>query len=218
MIEEEIYYPAIRGKVEEDELDEAYVEHDSAKLLINELEAAEPDESFYDAKVKVLSELIEHHVKEEEKQRDNLFQQTRAADIDLIALGARLAARKQELLAKAEARGPAAGRARHPAARRDLNMAWTRNRTIVAAAGAALAGFAALLFGRRWRAQRRRGAARARAGARQDAPGPVGQSGAARSAGPEAMRDPPADWEKVDQASDESFPASDPPGINPHVD
>ena len=104
-IEEEIYYPAIRGKVEEDALDEAYVEHDSAKLLINELEAAEPDESFYDAKVKVLSELIEHHVKEEEKQRDNLFQQTRAADIDLEALGARLAARKQELLARAESEG-----------------------------------------------------------------------------------------------------------------
>jgi hypothetical protein len=105
MIEEEIYYPAIRGKVEEDALDEAYVEHDSAKLLINELEAAEPDESYYDAKVKVLSELIEHHVKEEEKQRDNLFQQTRAAAIDLVALGARLAARKQELLAKAEREG-----------------------------------------------------------------------------------------------------------------
>jgi hemerythrin superfamily protein len=105
MIEEEIYYPAIRGKVEEDALDEAYVEHDSAKLLINELEAAEPDESYYDAKVKVLQELIEHHVKEEEKQRDNLFQQTRAADIDLIALGARLAARKQELLAKAQSEG-----------------------------------------------------------------------------------------------------------------
>ena len=47
---------------------------------------------------------------------------------------------------------------------------------------------------------------------------PVGQSGAARSAGPEAMRDPPKDWGKVDQASDESFPASDPPAINPHVD
>jgi hemerythrin superfamily protein len=97
MIEEEIYYPAIRGKVEEDALDEAYVEHDSAKLLINELEAAEPDEGFYDAKVKVLSELIDHHVKEEEKQRDNLFQQTRAADIDLAILGERLAARKAEL-------------------------------------------------------------------------------------------------------------------------
>ena len=104
-IEEEIYYPEIRGKVEEDALDEAYVEHDSAKLLINELEAAEPDESFYDAKVKVLQELIEHHVKEEEKQRDNLFQQTRAAEIDLEALGERLAARKAELTAKAESEG-----------------------------------------------------------------------------------------------------------------
>jgi hypothetical protein len=48
--------------------------------------------------------------------------------------------------------------------------------------------------------------------------GAVGESGAARSAGPEAMRDPPREWEQVDQASDESFPASDPPAINPHVD
>jgi len=104
-IEEEVYYPAIRGKVEEADLNEAYVEHDSAKLLINELEAAEPDESYYDAKVKVLSELIEHHVKEEEKQRDNLFQQTRAADIDLLALGAKLAARKAELMELAETQG-----------------------------------------------------------------------------------------------------------------
>lgn len=104
-IEEEIYYPAVRGKVEDADLDEAWVEHDSAKLLINELEAAEPDERYYDAKVKVLSELIEHHVKEEEKERDNLFQQTRAADIDLEALGARLKARKAELLARAEREG-----------------------------------------------------------------------------------------------------------------
>ena len=50
------------------------------------------------------------------------------------------------------------------------------------------------------------------------APGPVGQSGAARSAGPDAMRDPPREWEKVDQAADESFPASDPPAVSPHVD
>lgn len=105
MIEEEIYYPAVRGKVEDADLDEAYVEHDSAKLLVNELEAAEPDESYYDAKVKVLQELIEHHVKEEEKQRDNLFQQTRAADIDLEALGAQLAARKTELMELAETQG-----------------------------------------------------------------------------------------------------------------
>ena len=48
--------------------------------------------------------------------------------------------------------------------------------------------------------------------------GAVGESGAARSAGPDSMRDPPKDWEPIDQASDESFPASDPPAINPHVD
>lgn len=105
MIEEEIYYPAVRGKVEDADLDEAYVEHDSAKLLINELEAAEPDESFYDAKVKVLQELIEHHVKEEEKQQENLFQQTRAADVDREALGAELARRKAELTEMAETQG-----------------------------------------------------------------------------------------------------------------
>jgi len=104
-IEEEIYYPEIRGKVEDDALDEAYVEHDGAKLLINELEAATPDEAYYDAKVKVLQEQIEHHVKEEEKERDNLFQQTRAADIDLEALGERLAARKAELMALAQSEG-----------------------------------------------------------------------------------------------------------------
>jgi hypothetical protein len=108
-IEEEIYYPAVKGKVEEADLEEAYVEHDSAKLLVNELAAASADEAFYDAKVKVLQELIEHHVKEEEKQRDNLFQQTRAADIDLQELGARLAARKEELMQLAKGEGlPAA--------------------------------------------------------------------------------------------------------------
>jgi hypothetical protein len=105
MIEEEIYYPAVRGKVDDSDLDEAYVEHDAAKVLINELEAAEPDEDYYDAKVKVLQEMIEHHVKEEEKERDNLFQQTRAADVDLEALGEQLAARKAALMKQAQAGG-----------------------------------------------------------------------------------------------------------------
>ena len=98
-------------------------------------------------------------------------------------------------------------------------MAWSRNRTIAAAAGAALAGFAAILFGRRWRTQGGGESPPAPALERgKTAPGPVGQSGAARSAGPEAMRDPPAEWERTDQASDESFPASDPPAVSPHVD
>ena len=105
MIEEEIFYPALRGKIEEDALDEAYVEHDGAKLLINDIEAGGPDEEFYDAKVKVLQEQIEHHVKEEEKQKDNIFQQARATDVDLVALGEQMAARKAELMERAESEG-----------------------------------------------------------------------------------------------------------------
>src|SRR5262249_25589987 len=81
-IEEEIFYPACRGEIEDDVMDEAYVEHDGAKLLIAELMAGSPDEAFYDAKVKVLSEMIKHHVKEEE-QRDGMFAQAKKADVDL---------------------------------------------------------------------------------------------------------------------------------------
>ena len=105
MIEEEIFYPALRGKIDEDDLDEAYVEHDGAKTLINEIEAGGPDEEYYDAKVKVLKEQIEHHVEEEEKIRGNIFQQARAADVDLEALGRQMAARKEELMHLAEAEG-----------------------------------------------------------------------------------------------------------------
>jgi hemerythrin superfamily protein len=104
MIEEELFYPALRGKIDDDDLDEAYVEHDGAKVLINEIEAGGPDDSFYEAKVKVLQEQIEHHVEEEEKIRGNIFQQARATDVDLEALGERMAARKAELMEMA-ARG-----------------------------------------------------------------------------------------------------------------
>ena len=96
-------------------------------------------------------------------------------------------------------------------------MKWNRNRTIIAAAGAAVVGAGALFTRRWWRGDRNEHDAPAHSRGKT-APGPVGQSGAARSAGPDAMRDPPEDWEKTDQASDESFPASDPPGISPHVD
>jgi hemerythrin superfamily protein len=105
MLEEEIFYPALRGKIDDDDLDEAYVEHDGAKVLINDIEAGGPDAEFYDAKVKVLQEQIEHHVKEEEKQNGNIFQQARAADVDLEALGEQMAARKAELMAMAEEDG-----------------------------------------------------------------------------------------------------------------
>ncbi|HEY0112495.1 MAG TPA: hemerythrin domain-containing protein [Allosphingosinicella sp.] len=105
MIEEEIFYPALRGKIDDDDLDEAYVEHDGAKVLINEIEAGSGGDEFYEAKVKVLQEQIEHHVKEEEKQSDNLFQQARASDVDLEALGEQMAARKAELMQLAETQG-----------------------------------------------------------------------------------------------------------------
>jgi len=105
-IEEEIFYPACEGKVEEDLLKESFVEHDAAKVLIAEIEAgAGSDDEFFEAKVKVLQEEIEHHVEEEEKGAKSLFSQARKADIDLKALGEQLAARKQELLETYKATG-----------------------------------------------------------------------------------------------------------------
>jgi hypothetical protein len=98
-IEEEILYPEERGDVEDDLLDEAYVEHDGAKKLIAEIEAMKPGEMFYDAKVKVLGEYIKHHVKEEE-QPGGLFAQAKRGDEDLDAMGERLKARKEELMAE----------------------------------------------------------------------------------------------------------------------
>ena len=104
-IEEEIFYPACKGKVEEDLLDESYVEHDGAKVMISELMNGRPDDEFYDAKVTVLSEEIEHHVKEEEKRSEGLFAQAKEAGVDMDALGEQMMARKQELLAKFKAEG-----------------------------------------------------------------------------------------------------------------
>ena len=104
-IEEEVFYPALKGKIDEDLLKEAWVEHDGAKVLINDIEASGPEDEFFDAKVTVLSEEIKHHVKEEEKQQDNMFQQARAADVDLEALGQAMLARKEELKEQAESTG-----------------------------------------------------------------------------------------------------------------
>jgi hemerythrin superfamily protein len=104
-IEEEIFYPACEGKVDEDLLKESYVEHDGAKVLIAEILAGGPDDEFYEAKVKVLSEEIEHHVEEEEKRLEGLFAQARKAGLDMDALGEQLAMRKQELTEQFKANG-----------------------------------------------------------------------------------------------------------------
>jgi len=104
-IEEEIFYPACEGKVEEDLLKESYVEHDGAKLLIADIIAGEPSDEFYDSKVTVLQEQIEHHVQEEEKRLEGLFSQARKAGLDMDALGEQLATRKAELTAEFEASG-----------------------------------------------------------------------------------------------------------------
>ena len=96
-IEEEIFYPALRAALKEtDMLAEAEVEHAGAKDLIAQIEAlSEPDE-MYDAKVKVLGEYIDHHVKEE---RNEIFPKARAArKLDLVAMRDELAARKEELM------------------------------------------------------------------------------------------------------------------------
>ena len=96
-IEEELFYPAAREAFEEqDLLDEAEVEHASAKELISQLESMTPGDELYDAKVTVLAEYIDHHVTEEQ---DEMFPKIRKTKIDLKTLGAQMKARKDELMA-----------------------------------------------------------------------------------------------------------------------
>ncbi len=95
-IEEEIFYPAARQVLDEQDLvDEADVEHASAKDLIAQIEASDPSDDHYDAKVKVLGEYINHHVEEEEKE---LFKAVKKAGLDTRQVGEELAARKEELM------------------------------------------------------------------------------------------------------------------------
>ncbi|HEX2539899.1 MAG TPA: hemerythrin domain-containing protein [Caldimonas sp.] len=95
-IEEEIFYPAAReSEVESDLLDEAEVEHASAKDLIAQIKGMSPEDELYDAKVKVLGEYVNHHVQEEEGE---MFQKCRKAKMDLATLGTELEARKSELM------------------------------------------------------------------------------------------------------------------------
>ena len=97
-IEEEIFYPAVRDGIEDEDLmDEAEVEHDSARDLIAQLEAMDPMDELYDAHFTVLGEYINHHVKEEQ---DEMFPKAKKAKLDLAELGTELAQRKEELQAK----------------------------------------------------------------------------------------------------------------------
>ena len=106
MIEEEIFYPACEGKIEDDLLKEAYVEHDGAKVLIAQIQEGDgQSDDYFDAKVKVLQEQIEHHVEEEEKRMEGMFAQARQAGLDMDALGEQMAARKAELLETFKATG-----------------------------------------------------------------------------------------------------------------
>jgi hemerythrin superfamily protein len=102
MIEEEIFYPPFEGKIEDELYHEAFVEHDGAKVLINDIMESGGEGEFFEAKVKVLSEEIEHHVGEEEKPSEGFFAQARATGIDMVELRDRLLARKEELQAQAE--------------------------------------------------------------------------------------------------------------------
>lgn len=97
-LEEEIFYPAVKAALKDKVLvPEATVEHASLKDLIAQLEGVEPDGEMYDAKVKVLSEYVKHHVKEEQNE---MFPKAKASSVDLVDLGARMAARKDALLAE----------------------------------------------------------------------------------------------------------------------
>lgn len=95
-LEEEVFYPAVRGALDDDDLmNEALVEHEGAKSLIGDLESMDAGDEMFNARFIVLSEYIRHHVKEE---RQELFPKVRATDIDLGALGQKMAARKAELM------------------------------------------------------------------------------------------------------------------------
>ena len=107
MIEEEIFYPAVREALENDEgeeademMDEAQIEHNGAKQLIADIQGADASDDMFNARVKVLSEYIKHHVREEQ---DEMFPAIRKTDLDLKSLGEQLRQRKEEILGELKA-------------------------------------------------------------------------------------------------------------------
>ena len=95
-VEEEIFYPAAREALDDQRiLDQAEVEHATAKDLIEQIQSMDPDDELYDAKVKVLGEYVTHHVQEEEGE---IFPQCQTAEMDLDQLGEEIGARKEELM------------------------------------------------------------------------------------------------------------------------
>ena len=116
-IEEEIFYPSFLQATEEEDIHhEAEIEHQGATRLIEEIEASGPEDDYFDAKVKVLSEMIKHHVNEEEK-RGGMFSKARQSDMDLKELGKQLATRKAQLMGEDDAaqKSPARGGSRKSA-------------------------------------------------------------------------------------------------------
>lgn len=96
-IEEEIFYPAVKKALKDTELvPEALVEHATLKDLIAQVKDVEPDGEMFDAKIKVMSEYVKHHVKEEENE---MFVKAKASKLDMTALGKEMASRKEELMA-----------------------------------------------------------------------------------------------------------------------
>ena len=101
-VEEEIFYPAVKAALKDKELiSEATVEHATVKDLIAQVEGVEPDGEMFDAKIKVLSEYIKHHVKEEQNE---MFPKAKGTSLDMAELGAQMAKRKAELLAQRASR------------------------------------------------------------------------------------------------------------------
>lgn len=100
-IEEEIFYPQLREAISDDALlDEAEVEHSTAKDLIAQISAMDPQDDLYDAKVTVLGEYIDHHVKEE---REEMFVKARRSTLDLVAVAKALKQRKAVLIEEMKA-------------------------------------------------------------------------------------------------------------------